>query len=234
MDALPDLPPAFGPTRDGLHRLACYVISPALKARTGRIGLRVTDDGFATPPFDDGSVIGVSGDRMLTAAGETPITTLRDAAAFVGVELSPNPDVGTDLPPYEPDADLGVDDAASRLLARWYGFGDTALARLRVTVPPAGHVTEPQLWPEHFDLAVVVTLPIELYVNVGFSPGDDFSSEPYAYVGPHVPAPANDDPYWNAPFGAYLSYRDLVAADDPHAAVDRFIGEGLRRVEIGS
>ena len=234
MDVLPDLPATFAAARDGLHRLACYVISPARKARTGRIGLRATGDGFATPPFDDGSVIGVSGDRLLTARGEAPITTLRDAAALVGVELSADPGVGSDLPPFDADEDLEVDDAASRSLGRWYAFGDAALDRLRVAVPPEGRVSEAQLWPEHFDLAVVVTLPGELDVNVGFSPGDEFSDQPYAYVGPHVAPPANDDPYWNAPFGAALPYGELAAAPDPHATVDRFIGEGLRRVEIGS
>ena len=56
-----DLPPTFTATRNGLHRLACFVISPARKARTGRIGLRATGDGFGTPPFDDGSRIAVRG-----------------------------------------------------------------------------------------------------------------------------------------------------------------------------
>ena len=42
-------------------------------------------------------------------------------------------------------------------------------------------------------------------VNLGFSPGDAFSDDPYVYVGPWGPARPGDDGYWNAPFGAALS-----------------------------
>jgi hypothetical protein len=226
------LPPTFTTTRDGLHRLACFVISPARKARTGHIGLRATADGFATPPFDDGSSISVRGDRLVTGAGARPISTLRDAASLMDVELSPDPGVGADLPSFEPDADLAVDAAASLVLGQWYAFGDAALSRLRLAVPPAGHVTEAQLWPEHFDLAVVVTLPGELGVNVGFSPGDEHAGDPYAYLGPHV-RPAATGGYWNASFGAVLPYGELAAVADPHAAVDAFFSEGLRLVATG-
>ena len=67
--ALEPLPSTFDETRKGLWTLACYVIAPERKARTGRIGLRPTGDGFGTPPFEDGSRVVVRGDRLARARG---------------------------------------------------------------------------------------------------------------------------------------------------------------------
>jgi hypothetical protein len=46
-------------------------------------------------------------------------------------------------------------------------------------------------------------------VNLGFSAGDAFSEEPYAYVGPWGPERPGDDGYWNAPFGALVTRAEL-------------------------
>ncbi len=220
--ALPALPPSFASTRESLRTLACYVISPARKARTGRIGLRSTGDGFGTPPFDDGSRLLVEGDRLVRDPGDSiPITTLPAAAGFVGVELSPDPGVGHDLPPYRPDEPLAVDRDASLALGAWYAFAQGALDRLREEWTD-GTISEAQLWPEHFDLAVIVELENGAKVNVGFSPGDAFSPEPYAYVGPHDTAGLDGD-YWNAPFGAYLPYARI----DSEEAALAFVRQGL-------
>src|SRR2546423_12736178 len=99
--ALP-LPVTFTATRESLRALACYAISPARKAATGHIDLRPTEDGFGTPPFDDGSCIAVRADRLLRVPGDDSIriTTLREAAAFLGVDVSADPGVGRDLPPF--------------------------------------------------------------------------------------------------------------------------------------
>jgi hypothetical protein len=191
--------------------LACYVVAPARKARTGRIGLRVADgDGFGTPPLGDpdGTRIVVRGDRVVRepSGASVGITTLRAAAAFVGVELTADPGVGRDLPPFEPDAPLEVDAGSSFELGRWYAFGSRALDALA-----AGGVTvvgEQQLWPEHFDLAMTVHDARGAPVNVGFSPGDGFCDEPYVYVGPHDTTHLTG-PLWNAPFGAYRTRHDL-------------------------
>ncbi len=51
-------------------------------------------------------------------------------------------------------------------------------------------------------------------VNVGFSPGDTFSAEPILYVGPHD-AGSLADPFWNAPFGAYVTYEELRGPAGP-------------------
>jgi hypothetical protein len=224
-------PGAFATTRESLRALACYVISPARKRRTGRIGLRPTGDGFGTPPFDDGGRIVVRGDRLVVEAGKrersVAITTLRDAAAFLELELSADPGVGHDLPPYEPDVDLGVDESSSRWLGRWYAFAAGQLDRLLANADGLT-VSEAQLWPEHFDLAVTVDDAGDA-VNVGFSPGDHETAEPYVYVGPHDRT-GLDGGYWNAPFGALLPYFELQRASDPGSLAAAFVDEGLRLV----
>jgi hypothetical protein len=219
-------PPTFVSTREALRAIACYAISPARKARTGRIGLRPTGDGIGTPPFDDGSRVAVRGDRLIVEPDrEAPITTLRAAAELLRITLSPDPGVGQDLPPFTPDELLPVDATASLWLGAWYAFASRQLDRLAARLTDAT-VSEAQLWPEHFDLAVTVDLD-GAAVNVGFSPGDASSFEPYVYVGPHDTSHL-DDSYWNAPFGAALSHAELRATDDPDRATERFIDEGLR------
>lgn len=220
--ALPALPPSFATTRESLRTVACYVISPARKARTGRIGLRATGDGFGTPPFDDGSRLLVRGDRLVREPGASiAITTLPEAAAFVGVELSADPGVGHDLPPFKPEEPLDVDAGASLALGAWYALAQRGLDQLRARWA-GGTIGEAQLWPEHFDLAVTVEMVNGAKVNAGFSPGDAFSAEPYAYVGPYDTAGLDGD-YWNAPFGAYLPYNRI----DSEEAALAFVLQGL-------
>jgi hypothetical protein len=224
------LPGAFRTTRDALHALACYVISPARKARTGRIGLRAVDGGFGTPPFDDGSRIVVHGNRLARDPGTgIVITTPRAAGAFLGVELTPDPGVGTDLPPFEPDAALAVGVDASLFLGHWYGTGQSVIDRLPDRLGrDAARLSEAQLWPEHFDLAVDVELVGGRHVNVGFSSGDGFVDEPYVYVGPHDMRGLEGD-YWNAGFGAYLRYSTIDENHQVESAL-AFIENGFALV----
>jgi hypothetical protein len=224
--SLAPLSSSFGPTRESLRALACYVISPFRKARSGRIGLRPTGDGFGTPTFEDPPHLSVQGARLVLDSGQAHrITTLRAAAEAVGIDLSPDPGVGHDLPPFEPDADLAVDAGASYQLGAWYRFGQEVFDGLG-PAPAGGSVSEAQLWPEHFDLAAIVTLPGGAKVNVGFSPGDGFEAAPYVYVGPHDTTGLTGA-YWNAPFGAWLGYEAIAGHPDAHAAATAFITEGL-------
>jgi hypothetical protein len=201
-DAAPVLPLSYPATRRSLHALACFVIAPACLARTGRIGLRPLPGGFGTPPFDDGSRIFVRDGQLVHEPHVTvALTTLRTAAHVLDVDLVSNPAVGRDLPPLEPDRLLAVQPESARVLAGWYAKGAVALGELRRQLAPSGEVTEPQLWPEHFDLAADVSISGQEVVTVGFSPGDAFCEEPYMYLSPrrpHVPGA-----FWNAPFGAY-------------------------------
>ncbi|HEX2384282.1 MAG TPA: hypothetical protein VHI95_16680 [Acidimicrobiales bacterium] len=214
-------------TRDSLHMLACYVVAPARKARTGRIGLRPTGEGFGTPPFDDGSRIVVRGDRLAVDPGEeVAITTLRAGASFLGVELSSDPGVGTELPPFRPDRDLQVDVNASHAVGKWYRIGQSVLDQLSGRLGErAAKISEAQLWPEHFDLAVTVESARAKKVNVGVSPGDSFVDEPYVYVGPQD-LDGLDGGYWNAPFGAFLTYSSMEEDEQAASALD-FIDRGF-------
>lgn len=204
-------------TREHLHRLAEHVVSPARHAVTGRIGLRPAPGGFATPPFgDDERVVAVDGMELVVRSRNgqrrARLTTLRAAAAFVGVTAGAPAEVYTPSTPLDLDAPLIIDAGEALRLAAWFQLGDEALQRFAPDVPA-------QLWPEHFDLAITLD-----DVNYGASPGDHHSAEPYLYVGPAGGAPAADA-FWNAPFGA-MRTRDTVAGVDDAVA---FFVEGRDR-----
>jgi len=231
---LAPLLPTFAPTRDSLHALACFAIAPARKARDGHIGLRSTGDGFGTPVFDDGTRIAVRGDRLLYGTdGDEPITTVRAAAAALGIEPSPDPGVGKDLPPYAPDEPLAVDEAASLALGSWYAFVadvlGAACTKLLAGIPSTA--SEAQLWPEHFDLACDWGRDEVVRLTLGGSPGDGFSAVPYLYAGPwQRELLAEGDPFWNAPFGAALTYDDLLTADDAFARGVELLADAAEHV----
>jgi hypothetical protein len=220
------LPETFAATRETLRALCCYAVAPARKARTGRIGLRPYDGAIATPPFDDGTRIVVRGDRLGVEPGEDiPITTVRDAAAFLGIEVDADPGVGHDLPRFAPDERLRIDPAASMALGAWYAFGGRLLDALRAALPHV-EMSEAQLWPEHFDVAVTLDGAAGGDVNVGCSPGDGFHDGPYVYVGPHDTTDLGDE-IWNAPFGAVLGRADLAGEPDAAAAALAFVSRCL-------
>jgi hypothetical protein len=111
---------------------------------------------------------------------------------------------------------LDVDPEAAARLADWYALADAVLRALG---------GEPVLWPEHFDIAIVIG-----EANYGFSPGDDTHPEPYAYVGPFGPV---EGELWNATgfSGAELGYAELAAGDDPHGAALEFMT--IRKEALG-
>jgi hypothetical protein len=226
----------FVATREALRTLACYVIAPARKARTGHIALAPTADGGAigTPPADPGPWIGVRDDRLVVDPGPTAvISTLRAAADLVGVGLDPDPGVGHDLPPFEPDARLAVDAAACRALAAWYAYGAATHGELLTRHGDRYSVAAPQLWPEHFDLAVAIDCGHGSGVNVGFSGGDAGEPDPYLYVGPWDRTVLEaGDPFWDAPFGRTVDADILRAAPDPVRAGADFVDEALRRLGL--
>ncbi|HEU4839891.1 MAG TPA: hypothetical protein VFT09_00565, partial [Ilumatobacteraceae bacterium] len=61
------------------------MIAPARLERAGEIGLTPLPGGFGTPPLPDGTAIAVRGGDLVDGDGVVPITTLRAAAAFVGI-----------------------------------------------------------------------------------------------------------------------------------------------------
>jgi len=225
--ALEVLPPDYAETREALHRLACYVLSPARKAVTGRIGLRSTPGGFGTPVFGADEQLRVEGASLVHRRGDTTersgITSLTAAAAFAGVTLPDDPGVGADVPGLgDPDAPLAVSAPAATALADWYAFSASVLETLRSELAASGlECSEVQLWPEHFDLGCSVE-----GANFGCSPGDAYSAEPYVYVGPWNTDGLRDDAFWNAPFGAVFGYKELLSADDQREAALAFLRRG--------
>ena len=198
-------------TRRSLHGVAELVLAGPQYRATGRLRLAVVPGGFATTLMPrlrvDGS--GVSAADGVTAAigGRTP----RDLGAELGVRAG--------RPEGAYDGGSGVDPAETLAL-------DSGLAGVILEALALGHDAlvafapgeSPVLWPEHFDVAIRVH-----DMNFGVSPGDDFIAEPYAYVGV-APVPAGDR-FWNAPFGAAMSLRDLPDAP----AVTGFFAEGRER-----
>jgi hypothetical protein len=205
----PDLAPfpaSLATTRESLRAVACYVLAPARKTITGRIGLRYTRGGFGTPFFGHDWQLRVVGEVLVVQVGTTartaPLVTVRDAARAASVQLVADPGVGAELPILEPDRPLEIDAAACFALGEWYGFG-ASVETLRAQLRPLGEVSRVQLWPEHLDIAFSYRPPDGPGLNLGLSPGDARHRDPYLYVGPRE-ATELHGPFWNAPFGALL------------------------------
>ncbi len=230
---LAPLPDDLTATREALRTVACYVVAPARRLVDGHIGLRPVPGGFGTPVVGDPPrQIRVEGTSLVVVRdgvdGRAPVTTLEAAAGLVGLDLGPDPGVGTDLPAFDPVAPLPIGDAAAAAIGAWYALGDEVLTRVGSTLP--GSLSEATLWPEHFDLAAVHRGgdpdDASRTANVGFSPGDAATPEPYLYVGPWE-RDGLDDPFWNVSYGAQLGHADLAAAADPVEAALAFIGRAL-------
>ena len=225
--SLGPVPPRFEATRDALHRLAVYVLSPARQRANGKMALRWTLDGIGTPFFGADEQVRVQGTELVRQRGHQawaePITTLDSAAAFV----LDGPPEGTwadalDVPAMGPtDESLPVDGDAAGFLAGWYGFAWSVLEELRADAESAAP-SRVQLWPEHFD-AAFDCLAEDRRATFGASPGDATSVHPYLYVVPSR-VPALPSGLWNATAfkGAVLSLSDLSRAPDEREAALEF------------
>ena len=185
------LPPGFAATRAELHRIAEDVLKPARERVTGRFGLRALPGGFGTAPFGDVMQIHVDGTDLVSRDG-TSVTR-------------------------EPIG--GVDAAPAAALAAWFAFGAGVLEELRAETALEHDPTPPQLWPEHFDIAVELGSDARgVRAGYGASPGDELHAEPYLYVVPWSAAVEGE--LWAATAfnGAELSYGELLACDDRRAA----------------
>ena len=213
---LKPLPDGFARTCGALHRLAEGVIKVAREHTSGNFSLIATPGGFGTPVFGpDDAQVRVEGAELIVRKGaeekRAPITSLRAAAELCG-DLVPG-DLALD------DGELGIDEACSRALGDWYGFGEFVLDGLRQGAAFDDEATEATLWPEHFDIAIELgAQDAGRRANYGFSPGDADHEEPYLYVGPWTPQPAAE--LWNGKgfSGAELGHSELIAAADQSAA----------------
>ena len=215
--------------RTAWHTMGERVLAPARHAATGRIGLRVGAGGVTTPPFDltngDTRTVAIDGTEIVVtdAAGtrRRAITTLGEAAAFVGTDPAADTGVFTATTPAGPELALAVAPAAARVLGDWFAFGARVLDQWRAERAD-DTPTEIQLWPEHFDVALDLG-PDAGRANYGASPGDSGHALPYLYVGPWN---LTDDPFWNAGSYARLGYEALVAAPDSDALAMEFFARG--------
>jgi hypothetical protein len=196
-------------TRRTLHGLAELLLAGPQYAAGNGIRLRPVPGGFATVKAPDVRVDGVD---LVSADVRVPIRgTYADLARQLGVRARPLNDVYSDGPGISPDDIVDVDREAAALVADAFAVGAEAMAGFAPE-------QEPVLWPEHFDLGISVA-----EVNYGVSPGDDGIPMPYAYVGPHGPVTGT---FWNQPFGAARSLRDLPDV----AAVVAFFREGREQL----
>lgn len=193
-------------TRRSLHAVAELLLAgPQFRAGHG-IRLRITPGGFATSGEPD---LRLDGDLLVAGDLRIPIAGRRYAglAAEAGVEAGAPAGVYPGGCGVRPDEEVLLDPEPARLILRGFAEGEEAL---RAFAPGQ----TPVLWPEHFDVAIVVA-----EVNYGVSPGDAYLPEPYAYVGPHRP---RSGPFWTAPFGAARPLRELGGIAEIH----RFFAEG--------
>lgn len=237
---LDPLPPAFGSTRDQLHQVAFFAVSPARYRATGRMGLRHHEMGFATPAFE-GKVVSVQRGELVIEGGDGSrrheLTTVREAARFVGHEYQEVWYDGFHDPPrpVDPDMALSVDPDSALALGRWFGFAWRVLAELQEHGGPDDSVSEIQLWPEHFDAATELGDGEKgRRASYGASPGDAAHPEPYVYVAAWSEIDRSN-PYWNdeAFNGASLGHRRLLGSESPVETALDFLLEGYRVLHAG-
>ena len=230
-------------TRHTLHRIANHVLARAQFEATGLLGLRATPGGLGTTTIrPDRERIRISGGALVRESASTGGTwtrsiaidgsTLAGLAAFADVDLAAEFSAGADTPPVgDIDESISLHAESARRIGDWYAIASQALDRLVHTAPAFSEPSLVQLWPEHFDaaldMAVDPAAPTERRVNMGGSPGDGFHAAPYLYVGPWTADRPGDPAFWNAPFGAVVSYDDIAAAPDPVEIAHEFFRAGF-------
>jgi len=109
-------------------------------------------------------------------------------------------------------------------IAEMYGDAATILEHLRAKHPTASPV---RVWPHHFDIATLITLPDNHSIGVGFLGGDANIPEPYWYVYAS-PATENTLPplsvgRWYA--GAWVGA--LLTGKNDIATAEKFLDEAI-------
>lgn len=237
-------------TRGQLHQLCAHVLGRRRFEVSGHFGLRAGATGVATPAFGPApEVLRIASGWLVHEVGSECSTreingsSLAELAEFAGADLDEPFDAGPDTPALgDPHSRLHLEPDTSKDIVDWFELGwrvlDAVGADLvrderrdsdhaaSATTTPTQRMETVQLWPEHFDVGTVVTLANGRKVNLGFSPGDAFSAEPYAYLGPWDRGRPGDPAYWAAPFGAALA-RSGALAGDPFVGCTGFMVRGL-------
>lgn len=193
-------------TRRSLHAVAEHIMAGPQHRLTGTIRLAVTADGFSTIALgDDLAGLEVRGMSLVAQrpGAEVQVTlagSIADVARAVGVEPGAPVGVYSDGSGADASFEVVVELAATQQILWALAIGDAALRRFTMRHRSEGSRV-PVLWPEHFDVGIDLD-----EVNYGVSPGDVLVTEPYAYVGPWQ---RRRGPFWNQPFGAARSMREL-------------------------
>jgi hypothetical protein len=215
--------------------VAAHILARRRFDVSGRFGLRASPGGFTTPAFGAGpEVVRVTGTALVREiagqATSVPVagSTLRRLAAFAGVDLGAAFSAGAATPSLgDVDAPIDLEPGSAAVIADWYHLGWQVLDGVVTVLPAEAAPATIQLWPEHFDAGTTVGLTSGDPVNLGFSAGDGFEAEPYAYLGPWSTDRPGDPAYWNAPFGAVLRRSDAYGAGAPADVCDQFMLRGL-------
>lgn len=226
-------------TREVLHRVAAHILARRCFEVSGRIALRPSPGGIATPAFGEPpECLRIAGGVLIREVGDKAAyasingATLRRLARFAGASLEAPFTQGGDAIPDLGDPDevveLGTKHVAT--LADWYALGCQILDEVMATLPASAAPATLQLWPEHFDIGTDVGVANGGRVNLGCSPGDAYVDEPYLYLGPWGDGRPGDPAYWNAPFGAVLRASEVAGSSDSIADGVRFLHTGLDRL----
>jgi hypothetical protein len=230
-DDLDDYPRA----RIALQRVATHVMARSRFSADGRLGLRVTPSGIATPAYGDNRevlrVVGGTlihelqgGDGAKSRVAEIAGRTLQELAEFAGADLESSFSAGRDPPALgDVNAPMRLDPHLAADVMAWLRVGAEAIDRL---LPSFVEPSVVQLWPEHFDVAVDLATA-HGRVNLGASPGDSGHPDPYLYVGPWGEDRPGETSFWNAPFGALLDGRRVLVESDRVGAAAAFFQYGL-------
>ena len=223
-------------TRTDLHRLCAHVLGRRRFAVSGHFGLRASPDGLATPAYGpEPEALRLTSTSLIREIGTQsscqPLqgATLEKLARFAGADLGSAYSPGANTPALGSTTEpmhFPPDELA--LIFDWFVLGWRALDTVVSELPAEWTQSTVQLWPEHLDVGTSLDdgRGDGAGVNLGFSSGDAFSEEPYAYVGPWGPERPGDPAFWNAPFGA-LATRSQ-AGDVPTCVA--FLRSGLARL----
>ena len=199
-------PTDYAAARSQLHTVAEWLLAGPQYSTSATIKLRADDGMLRTVAAPDVMVT----EAGLVVDGEThPLRgTVSELGAAAGLPCE-RPEVQYHDPvPGGLTTALTASQPAYASVLHVFTIGHRALTHFSDETPI--------VWPEHFDQAIRVGS-----VNYGISPGDSFSAQPYAYVGPDH---TDGNNFWNAPFGAALPFDP----NDPEASalVRTFFDEG--------
>ncbi len=158
-------------------------------------------------------------------------SSIRQLCEQIGVDVDLDFSVGHDTPALgDPDATIMLDSDTTTVLGDWWALGQRAMDMAIASFPdPQAAVS--RLWPEHFDVGTDVAVDPAgkpgVRVNLGAAAGDGFHEEPYLYVGPWGSERPGPPEFWNAPFGAVLSFGELDASENPLAQAAEFYLQGI-------